>query len=215
MKEINLLDEGTAREKSKEGRERMLRKELKGAIEALLFSSSEPISIRQIREITENICCLKPKALEALVKELQLEYKQQARAFQIEEIADGFLIRTDPKYSVYVDQLHSHRRSEKLSRAATEVLAIIAFRQPVTRSVIDGIRGVDSSGALYALIERDLIETVGRLDAPGRPSLYAVTNRFLQHYGLRDLNELFEQGLRESSEQLEIEAITEELIQKS
>lgn len=190
MMEINLLDDIPVKEEVKEDRGSELHQEIKGTVEALLFASREPLPLKSIRDITDNISPLKPRALKAIIDELKSEYEKSQRSFQIDEIGDGYLLRTVPRYGPYVELLLNRRRQEKLSPAATEVLAIVAYRQPVTRSVIDGIRGVDSSGALYALIERELIECVGRLEAPGRPALYSVTSRFMQHFGIKDLEEL-------------------------
>jgi segregation and condensation protein B len=187
--EINLLDDIPAKVEIKEDRGSTLHREIKGTIEALLFAANEPLPLRQIREITDNITPLRPKALKTIIEELKNEYEKEERAFRLDEIGDGYLLRTVPRFGPYVEMLVNRRRQEKLSPAATEVLAIISYRQPVTRSVIDGIRGVDSSGALYALIERELIECVGRLEAPGRPALYSVTPRFMQHFGIKDMEE--------------------------
>lgn len=167
----------------------------KRIIEALLFSSSSAISFNKIREVIDTIHPFKPRIVRQLVQELGEEYISQQRAFRLEEIAEGFILRTCQEYSPYIDQLYRHKRTEKLSHAAAEVLAIIAYRQPVTRPQIDAIRGVDSSGILYTLLERNLIEVTGRLEAPGRPSLYGITQEFLIHFGLRDLNELPKLGI--------------------
>jgi segregation and condensation protein B len=166
------------------------RLKVKQVIESLLFASSEPIPLNKIREITDEIYSFKPKVLFEIIHELQAEYDFQQRAFCLEEIAQGFILRTRMEFGSFIEQLYRNRRTEKLSQAATEVLAIIAYRQPVTRPQIDAIRGVDSSAVLAALIERQLVESVGKLEAPGRPTLYGITKDFLKHYGLRDLTEL-------------------------
>jgi segregation and condensation protein B len=167
-----------------------LRSHLKRVIEALLFTSSEPISLVKIREITDLFCPVRPRDLRQLIEELQQDYMAQQRAFKLEEIAQGYLLCTHKEYAPYIDLLYRQRRGEKLSHAATEVLAIIAYRQPITRPQIDAIRGVDSSGTVAQLLERNLIEPVGRLEAPGRPTLYSTTKEFLKHFGLKDLNQL-------------------------
>lgn len=189
VSEINLLEKKPSGRKNPESGEKLLRAEIKKIIESLLFSSNEPLSLPQIKEVIDNVCRLKLKVLEAIVKELQMDYERSDCSFRINEIADGYLLRTLPKYGEYIGMLHNKKRMEKLSRAATEVLAIIAYRQPVTRMTIEGIRGVDSSGVLQVLLERELVEFVGKLDAPGKPSLYGTTHRFLSHYGLKDLKE--------------------------
>ena len=163
---------------------------LKRIIEALLFVSHEPISFNKIREVLDSVEPLKPKQIQDLLQELAEEYILHQRAFRLEEIAQGYILRTCREYGPYIDLLFRNKRTEKLSPAAAEVLAIIPYRQPITRPQIEAIRGVDSSGVIQSLLERQLIEAVGRLEAPGRPSLYGITPYFLKHFGLRDLKEL-------------------------
>lgn len=167
-----------------------MRKQLKRVIEALLFSSNEPVSLQRIRDVTDTLCPSKPREIKEILIELQHEYLSQARSFRLEEIGEGFLLRTCEEYSPYIDLLLRNRRSEKLSQASAEVLAIITYKQPITRPQIDAIRGVDSSGSVQNLLERELIEAVGKLEVAGRPTLYATTRSFLKHFGLKDLKEL-------------------------
>lgn len=167
-----------------------LQKHLKKVMEALLFASPDPIPLVKIREVTDTILPLRPRQLRQILDELKQEYLSQQRAFQLEEIAQGYVLRTYEEYAPYLDLLHRQKRSEKLSHASTEVLAIIAYRQPITRPQIDAIRGVDSSGTLMQLLERQLVEPIGKLEAPGRPTLYGTTKEFLKHYGLKDITEL-------------------------
>lgn len=159
-------------------------------IEALLFASSEPIALQKIREVIDAIMPLQPKDLRALIQELQTEYETQQHAFRLEEIAQGFILRSSEEYRPYIEMLHRSKRTEKLSLAGSEVLAIIAYRQPITRIQIEAIRGVDSSGSISNLLERELIQPVGKLEAPGRPTLYGITQEFLKHFGLRNIKEL-------------------------
>jgi segregation and condensation protein B len=170
--------------------EKFVRQHTKQIIEAILFASSEPISFIKIREVVETFHPLKPRLLRDLIIELQQEYLSQQRAFRLEEIAQGFVLRTCEEYRSFIDLLYRHKRSEKLSQASTEVLAIIAYRQPITRPQIEAIRGVDCSGILQNLLERQLIESVGKLETAGRPTLYGITTDFLKHFGLRDLEDL-------------------------
>lgn len=170
--------------------EKQMQERVKRIIEALLFASIEPLSFQKIREITDVAHPLKPKTLRELIEELRDEYISQQRSFRIEEIAQGFILRTCVEHGPYIDLLQRNKRTEKLSQPAAEVLAIIAYKQPITRPQIDAIRGVDSSGVIYSLLERELIEPVGKLEAPGRPTLYGITNNFLKHFGLRDLSDL-------------------------
>lgn len=198
-KELNLL-EIESREQIEEDADEMmapwvqidqqLKHHLKRVVEALIFTSAEPLPLAKIREVTDTIIPLRPRQLRAVIDELKQEYLSQQRSFKLDEIAQGYVLRTHEEYASYIDLLYRQRRGEKLSPAGTEVLAIVAYRQPITRPQIDAIRGVDSSGTLMQLLERQLIEPVGKLDAPGRPTLYATTKEFLKHFGLKDLSEL-------------------------
>lgn len=167
-----------------------LRSHIKRVIEALLFTSPDPLLLTKIREVTDTISPLRPRQLRQIIEELKEEYLTQQRAFKLEEIGQGYVLRTYEDYAPYVDLLYKQKRWDKLSHASTEVLAIIAYRQPITRPQIDAIRGVDSSGSLMQLLERQLIEPMGKLEAPGRPTLYRTTREFLKHFGLKDLSEL-------------------------
>lgn len=171
-----------------------VRQHVKRVVEALLFTSNDPISLVKIREITNSICPLRPRKLREIIEELSQEYITQQRAFKLEEIAQGYVLRTHEEYAPYIELFYKQRRGEKLSYASTEVLAIVAYRQPITRPQIDAIRGVDSSGTVQQLLERNLIEPVGRLEAPGRPTLYGTTKEFLKHFGLKDITQLKGQG---------------------
>lgn len=170
--------------------ERHMRNQIKRIIEALLFASSEPLPFLRIREICEEIHPLKPKQLKDMLDDLREDYISQGRAFRLEEIAEGFLLRSSEEFGRYIEKLGYTKRQEKLSHPSLEALAIIAFRGPITRPEIDRIRGVDSSGTLQNLLERSLVEQAGKLDAPGRPVLYKVTPHFLKHFGLKDLEDL-------------------------
>lgn len=171
-------------------RTKALHGQVKRIIEALLFSSNTPIPFSKLREVTDSLQPLRPKILRELLDELQHEYIAQQRAFRLEEIAEGFIVRTCEEYAPYIDLMLRNKRTEKLSHAAAEVLAIIAYKQPATRPQIDAIRGVDSSGTVQNLLERQLIEPVGKLEAPGRPTLYGITKEFLLHFGLKNIAEL-------------------------
>jgi len=163
---------------------------VKRVIEALFFASQDPITLCKIREITDTITPLKPKQLRLLIDQLQQEYTIHHKAFRIEEIADGYVVRTHEEYAPYIELLYKQKRGEKLSHAATEVLAIVAYRQPITRPEIDAIRGIDSTGIISQLIERQLIEPIGKLEAPGRPILLGTTKEFLKHFGLKQISDL-------------------------
>jgi segregation and condensation protein B len=167
-----------------------LRRRAKQVIEALLFASNEALSFNKLREIIETFYPIKPRTLRDIIEQLQEEYLSQGRTFRLEEVEAGFLLRSCEEFAPYIHMLFRHKKTEKLSHAAAEVLAIIAYRQPITRPQIDAIRGVDSTGTLMNLLERELIEPVGKLEAPGRPTLYSITKNFMQYFGLRDLKDL-------------------------
>ncbi len=164
--------------------------EVKRVIEAILFAANDPITFNRLREVTDQMHELKPRHLHQLIEELKEEYDRNGNAFELAEIGGGYLLRTREAYGKYVDHLYRNKRMDKLSHAATEVLAIVAYKGPVTRPQVDAIRGVDSSGITYTLQERGLIEAVGKLEAPGRPTLYAVTTEFMKYFGIKDLKEL-------------------------
>lgn len=170
--------------------ERHICLQVKRLIEAMLFSGNEPLSFNKIREITDAFHPLKPRQIKDLIYELQTEYLTQQRGFRLEEIGEGYLLRTCEEFSPYIDLLYRNKRTERLSQAAAEVLAIIAYRQPITRPQIESIRGVDSSGVIVSLLERELIAAVGKMEAPGRPTLFGITQEFLTHFGLKDVKEL-------------------------
>jgi segregation and condensation protein B len=184
-KEINLFEADDQRRV-----EKLMRHKIKRVIEALLFASNDPIPFTKIREITDTVHPLQPRILKELIEDLQEEYVSQQRAFRLTEIAEGYVLRSCEEYSEYISLLVRNKRTEKLSQASTEVLAIIAYRQPITKTQIDSIRGVDCSGTLQNLLERNLVEAQGRLEAPGRPTLYGVTREFLKYFGLNTLKEL-------------------------
>ncbi len=169
-------------------------------IEALLFSSSEPVTLRKLKDTLSSLHPFSNEEIKELINHLKQEYVDQHRAFQIEEIAKGYVLRSCEEFSPYIRHLLKHTRPDRLSHAALEVLSIIAYRQPITRPQIDDIRGVDSSGIIHTLIERQLIEACGKLEVPGRPTLYSVSNRFLQHFGLKDRKDLPKFGYQRPTE---------------
>ena len=187
MAEINLLEI----EESHSRNYLTKPKEIKRIIEGLLFSSSDPISIEKMKEIIATLYPIKKKDIKIYIDELNDEYFQTGRAFQIDEVGVGYLLRTTEEVAPYVTLLHQNRRAEKLSHAATEVLAIVAYRAPITRSEIDALRGVDSSGTLATLIERGLVEAIGKREsAAGKPMEYSTTEKFLKYFGIKDLDSL-------------------------
>lgn len=184
----------------------MEKQEKRRVIEALILSSAEPISAAKLAEI---IPYCKEGQAKDLVNELNTEYAEQDRAFEIWEVAGGYQLRTRAEFSGYLQKLQKER-ALRLSQAALETLAIIAYRQPVTRAEIEEVRGVDAGPVVKSLLERHLIRIAGQREVPGRPMLYATTRRFLEVFGLgrlkdlptlRELDELArEQGLLDTSE---------------
>lgn len=155
-------------------------------IEALLFVSDKPVSIDTLREVLQEV---EPSDIRTMIEELNAEYASSGRSFAVKEIAGGFQMLTDPVYSKWISELYK-RPADKLRGPGLETLAIIAYKQPITRGEIEAIRGVNVDGVLHTLEERQLIRSKGRLDAPGRPILYGTTTEFLQHFGLKSLEEL-------------------------
>jgi len=164
----------------------MDKEEAKRIVEALLFVSDKPVSIDTLKDVLKDI---EPSQVRDIITEINGEYAASGRSFSVKEIAGGFQMLTDPIYSRWITALYK-RGSDKLTGPSLETLAIIAYKQPITRTDIETIRGVNVDGVLRTLEERGLVKTKGRLDAPGRPILYVTTNEFLQHFGLRSLQEL-------------------------
>ncbi len=168
----------------------MEEKDLKAIIESLLFASGEPLTSHKIKEVLQTVQQISEKEVRRLVEQLGDEYNKEEKAFGIEEVGGGFLLKTRPEFALYVEKLGKNKRKDKLSPAAGEVLAIIAYRQPISRLEIEAIRGVDCSGTIHHLEERGLIHETGRLDAPGRPQLLGTTPEFLLAFGLNSLDDL-------------------------
>jgi segregation and condensation protein B len=162
-------------------------KTLKSIIEGLLFlSGDEGLSVRQIAEITEQRPDIAGKALQ----ELKEDYVSQERGLQVVQIAGNYRLATLPDHAPYFERLAYSPSRASLSQAALETLAIVAYRQPITRVEIEEIRGVKSERAIHTLNNKDLIQEVGRAEAVGRPILYGTTKSFLESFGLADLKEL-------------------------
>jgi len=161
--------------------------EAKAVVECLLFATTDPLSLKQIREIVSPINMTE---LRLLLVELQNEYDSRGSGLQIVEVAGGYQMATRPRYADWLEAICRRKHKTGFSVAMLETLAIIAYRQPIVRAEVDAIRGVDSSGVIHALQELDLIEAVGQKQVPGRPYLYGTTKTFLKHFGLRSLSEL-------------------------
>lgn len=158
--------------------------DLKSVIQALLFVSDAPLSIETLCEVTGEPV----QAVESALNQLQAELAARG-AIQLVRLAGGYQLATKPEYAFYIARLLNPPQ-KRLSKAALETLAIIAYEQPVTQAQIDALRGVDSSHTVRQLLERGLIQEVGRKEAPGKPVLYGVTPLFLHYFGLNSLEEL-------------------------
>ena len=152
----------------------MKKDEMLAALEAVLFSSGEPMSIDRISQIFE----LKPEKTEKLLDELENKLNEESSGLELVRLENTRQLATRKKYSDYIKKAFDIRRKTPLSPAALEVLAVIAYNQPVTKSFIEQVRGVDCSGVVTTLVEKGLIEEKGRLELPGKPLLYGTTKNF-------------------------------------
>ena len=170
-------------------------------IEALFFSAQKPLSPREIVDALSNagtegeftlneFANIRPAEVAAAIEQLKIEYIQHEHGFQLVEKADGWQLTSDPKYAQWVRGLFPAPKPARLSSPALETLAIIAYRQPITRADVEAVRGVTIDGVLQTLMERGLVKISGRAEIPGRPLLYETTEFFLDHFGLRNLDEL-------------------------
>lgn len=164
----------------------------KKIIEALLFSSNEPIALEKIHEIIQTFYQFSSTEILILLNELQESYNLEDKPIQLDIISSGYIFRTKPIYRPYIEQLKGQKKPEKLSIAAIEVLAIVSHKQPITKSTIDAIRGVDSGNVIHSLLEKDLLIQLGKEESLGRPMLYGASQKFLQHFGIKSFAELKE-----------------------
>ncbi len=174
---------------------------LSRVVEALLFSAQKPLSIRELAtaikgagaedELSPNEFARATEAeIAAALEQLKIEYVQEEHAFAITEKAEGWQLVTDPAFVRWVRQLFPAPKPARLTAPALETLAIIAYRQPIIRADVEAVRGVSIDGVLQTLMERGLVKIAGRAEVPGRPLLYETTQFFLDHFGLRALDEL-------------------------
>jgi segregation and condensation protein B len=161
--------------------------QLKAAIEALLFIAGAPLSAERLRGIFEEVPA---ERIESLLRELKDEYAARGAGIMLTEVAGGWQAGTCAEHAPWIRKFKSVKVSTKLSRPALETLAIIAYKQPVTRPEIEAIRGVNIGGIVRNLMERRLVKIVGKRDVPGKPLLYGTTMDFLQYFGLKDLASL-------------------------
>ena len=172
----------------------MDRSEQRRVVEALIMASSEPVSADRLARIVPQLTAAGAKDL---VNELNTEYQDSGRAFEVWEVAGGFQLRTLAEFSGYLQQLRKERPL-RLSQAALETLSIIAYKQPVTRADLEEVRGVDTGAVVRGLLDRRLLRIAGHRDVPGRPLLYGTSRRFLEVFGLESIKDL--PALRELEE---------------
>lgn len=184
--------------------------EIKHAVEALLFASEKPLTAEQIKEAF-SASATKPadpssggeggsasggeelvtaQEIRQILEALKKEYIDKGRGFKLFEIAGGFQLVSDPRFSSYLKRFYQSREKKRLSQASLETLSVVAYRQPATRADIESIRGVNVDGAIKTLLEKGLVRIVGRKEVPGRPMLYGTTKEFLEHFGLNSVKEL-------------------------
>ncbi|MGH7217401.1 MAG: SMC-Scp complex subunit ScpB [Nitrospiraceae bacterium] len=162
-------------------------RELKAILEAVLFMSPDPVPVARLVSILGTVS--KAEVVQALGI-LMHDLDQDGRGIQLVQVAGGYRLVTKQEYGPWLKRMDKAKAAQKLSRSALESLAIIAYKQPLVRSEIEEIRGVETSGVLRTLCERKLVRIVGRKDVPGRPIMYGTTKFFLEHFGLQDLSQL-------------------------
>ncbi|MCX5698710.1 MAG: SMC-Scp complex subunit ScpB [Candidatus Omnitrophica bacterium] len=160
---------------------------LKSAIEALIFASEKPITVEQIKKVLGGLDTL---SINRIIMELKNEYQAQNRGMRVVEIAGGFQMTTCSNFASFLKKLFKNRYSDKLSKPALESLAIIAYKQPLTKSEIESLRNVNVDGVIKSLMDKNLIRICGRKKIPGRPFVFGTTGEFLEHFGLKSLADL-------------------------
>jgi len=160
---------------------------IKGILEAILFTSDKPVTLDQFVESIETVSRQETKQA---LSELSDEYIENDRGIMIMEIAGGYQMLSNPSFATYLREFYKTKVKEKLSRPALEALAIIAYKQPVSRADIELVRGVNSDGVANHLLSKGLIRITGRKEVPGRPYLYGTTKLFLEYFGLKSLRDL-------------------------
>ena len=158
----------------------------KAIIEAILFACGREVQIKELMSALE----LGSEEIFNIVESLKQDYEKQDRGIQIIKVQDAIQLTTKKEYYEYIYPIFDKRSKPNLSNAALETLSIIAYNPRITKAEIESIRGVNSDGTMYKLLEYNLIENIGKADAPGRPSMYSVTNEFLKMFGLTNLDEL-------------------------
>jgi segregation and condensation protein B len=167
-----------------------------GLVEALIFAADEPLSEKQLKDLitppanSEEPCRIELPEIKQIINDLNESYLQNQKPFRIIEIAGGFQFATLPDYALWVGRLYAERAKRKLSQSALETLAIVAYKQPITKPEIERIRGVNCDYVVKTLLEKDLVTIVGRAESVGRPLLYGTTRQFLIHFGLNSITDL-------------------------
>ncbi|HTL47690.1 MAG TPA: SMC-Scp complex subunit ScpB [Verrucomicrobiae bacterium] len=159
----------------------------KSVIEALLFASSKPMTVSEIRKVMRAVM---PKEIEGYIQELKQEYTDTKKSFEIVEIAGGYELATRKEFAPWICRVEMQKKVRQATQSALETLAIMAYKQPLTRAEIEELRGVDCSGVVTNLTERGFIKITGKKEIPGRPFLYSTTEKFLEHFGLNSLADL-------------------------
>jgi segregation and condensation protein B len=182
---------------------------LSALLEAIIYLASEPVGAEAIRKALPDV---DPKEIEACIVDLMDKYRQPQHGIEVREVAGGFRFSTKPEHHETLKAfLQAQAPATRLSLAALETLAVIAYKQPVTIPEIQEIRGVQASGVIKTLLDKKLVATAGRKDVLGRPILYKTTKEFMIHFGLKDLSEL--PSMEEFEELIKNQAASEETIQ--
>ncbi|MFA6349561.1 MAG: SMC-Scp complex subunit ScpB [Candidatus Omnitrophota bacterium] len=159
----------------------------KAVVESLLFVCDKPLAIDQIRNVLDNLSAVD---IRRILEEMQVEYERENRGVRLVEIAGGFQLVTPVNLAPFLKKLYKQRHVERVSGPALETLAIIAYKQPVTKAEIQLLRSVNVDGVVSSLLEKELIRVTGRKNSPGRPRVYGTTRQFLERFGLKSLDEL-------------------------
>ena len=182
--------------------------QIKSIIEAILFSAGRVVETKELMAVLE----LTNEDVDAIIESMKSEFEEQKRGIEIIKVKNGYQMCTKKEYYDFIYPIFDNRAKPSLSQAAMETLSIIAYNPKITRAEIEQIRGVNSDGTIYKLLEYNLIEEVGRLDVPGRPAIYSTTNEFLKMFGISNLDELPElpKYKIDENEQIVIDEIIEE-----
>lgn len=181
----------------------------KAVIEAILFACGREVGIKELMSALE----VSSEDLFAIIESMKQDYQKEDRGIEIIKVGEAFQLTTKKEYYEYIYPIFDKRSKPNLSNAALETLSIIAYNPRITKAEIESIRGVNSDGTMYKLLEYNLIENVGKADAPGRPSMYSVTNEFLKMFGITSLDELPELPRYKLDENRQI--VIDEIIQEN